>query len=286
MRFSGPAQAFSKYIASHGTTRISTSHGVSVDDGAANDYGSYAQIISGANLTHDCYGFWINLNDATTGGACTPGMVTIGVDPAGGTSYTTLVPDFILGPAAPLYGSPGTPGIWSYWPMFIKAGSSVGIKWQTQDTTANTLNAFGLFHCAPLHPESVWAGGSCTVFGVTAASTIGTVITPGSGVEGGWTEIGTLAASYNYWNIGVSFDDTTNTIQEYYFDLSIGDASNKLVVIQNLRVHGFTDETMSTPMHPPWQHYGRGVSGDKVYIRCFSGVGAPDITYVAAYGVR
>lgn len=89
-----------------GTTRPANGMGATVTPGN-NTKGSYAQVFTA--LEHDVYFIAIQINNATATGVVNT-LIDIGVDPAGGTSYTVLIPDLIAPGASGLLGNSATGG--------------------------------------------------------------------------------------------------------------------------------------------------------------------------------
>lgn len=223
-------------------TQPSTTYGTSIAPGTSNAYGSYASVLAGASLTSDAYAIEVIASSTYTNATDRGVLVTIGFDPAGGTSfsglggvsgneinhlwctgayswYTNLVP---FGGARFLF------------PLFIKAGTSIGAKAQTNDAAAGTCYVAVKLWCQPKRPELVRAGSFVRTFGVTTASTTATAITQGTASEGSWTSVGTAADSLWYLETGLGAKTNAGVNGLSHSDVAIGDGSNKRVVLRDL----------------------------------------------------
>src|SRR5262249_15219377 len=147
-----------------------------------NAYGSYATLISGASLTDDVYEITININSVGISAAARDCLVSIGIDPAGGTSFTNLV-DLVCGPAV-TYSEASTTllggGVSFTFPFFIKAGTSIGAAAAVNSATLTAINVWVQCKCRPSRPDLVWAGTYIDEFGVSTGTSAGTAITPGT----------------------------------------------------------------------------------------------------------
>ncbi len=265
-------------------TRPAASLGVSVTPGN-NTYGSYAELIDGALVTHDVYAMVINVNSGAVTTAAKDTIVTIGIDPSAGTSYTDTIADLLAPSTSFLTGNASTRGGVSYFfPLFIKAGGSIAAKASVNNATVGTVRVQAMLYCKPSRPDAMEPCSFVQTFGATVASSSGTSVTPGGASEGSWTEIGTLTKTIRWieWGVGINSGTFTTQSNGYHVDIGIGDASNKKTVIQNGYCETCNDESF---LKPPSGSPCIGVSGDKVYARIQAGPNAADSNMsVCIYG--
>jgi hypothetical protein len=267
-----------------GATRIAAAWGATVTPAQNAKSGAWAQLLSAANVSKDVFGIWISFNSNATSTAARDTIVDIGVDPAGGTSYTVLIPDLLASSAAPATTSSG--GIHYFFPIWIKAGSTVAARASVNNATVGTLRARARIVGEPRRLDNVRVGTKVKAYGITAASSTGTAITAGTTSEGAWTSLGTIAAGDNpwFWQLGMGVNNGTITAVAYTGDLGIGDASNKAIVIENRVWNGSTTEQF-------WddgvcdQSYYQAQDGDIVYGRLQASGTAITGLSLAAYGV-
>lgn len=267
-------------LQSHGTTRPSNTWGVQATAGTGQAYGSYAQIIAGSAVTADAYGILLTVHSFFTSAGATKrqGVVTIGLDPAGGTSYTDTLTDIVV-------DSPGNlltaGGVQFFFPWFIPSGASIGVKVKNQENSQTARVACVLF-CKPRTPEAARKGRKWRVFGQSGVA--GTTFTPGTTGEGAWASLGTVADDdLWWWQVAMTASDATYGATCEHVDLGIGDASNKhLVIVNNQWV-----KTTSEDVHRGFDGQGawRAKNGDIVYIRGQSSGTADTGTTGAAYAV-
>lgn len=278
------AGAYGWSFSSTGTTRPAAAWGTSITPGN-NTYGSYTQVLSGANVAKDVFGILIHINSNATSTAARDTIVTIGVDPAGGTSYTDLIPNLLGSSAAGAISIAGGSGIHYFFPLWIKSGSTVAAKASVNNATVGTLRVriqvFGL----PRDRRNIVVGTKCLAYGITAGSSTGTSVTPGTTNEGSWTSLGTIASTDNpwWWQYGMGVNNGTITAVSYGSDLGIGDASNKVIVGEDRIWTGSTAETWSDD--GVGQGYYQAKAGDIVYGRSQASGTAITGLSMAAYGV-
>jgi hypothetical protein len=227
------------FRASNHTTRPSTTFGTSVTPGN-NTMGGWQQLLSGATVAQDVFGIMIQINNGS--GASRDILVDIGVDPAGGSSYSVVIP-YLIGSCA---GANGFGGIWYYFPLWIRAGSSIAARASVNNATVGTVRVYAKVFGQPQNPENIKVGTYVDAHGITTGTSNGTAITSGTTSEGAWT---TLNASTTrqawWWQMGFGINNGTITALVWSMDLGIGDGSNKAVVIEDLIAYTDTSERIN-----------------------------------------
>lgn len=222
--FSGYAFTYDNWGANPSTTP-----GTSVTPGASNVEGSWTQVATGANIAQDCYWLMIAVIGGATSTAAKNHLLDIGVDPAGGTSYTAIISNIVCGNTAAA-GS----GLRNFrFPFFIRAGSSVAVRVQGSNATAGTVRVCAKFYGQPTNPENVPIGSIAQTFG-TITSSNGTSFTPGNAADGSWVSLGTATTALWWWQVGVQIDNGTQSAHQTYVDIAVGDVTNKKVISRNL----------------------------------------------------
>lgn len=275
---------YSWRVDSVGTTRPAAALGATVTP-AQNSKGSYAQVFSA--LARDVFFLAININSNNVAAAARDTIVDIGVDPAGGTSYTVLIPD-LLGSCASSLGSLSASagvGIWYQFPIWIKSGSTVGARASVNNATVGTLRVRGFAFGSPKRADLVKVGTKCTAYGITAASSAGTAVTSGTTSEGAWTSLGSIATPTWWWQLGVGVNDGTMSALSYFADLGVGDASNKFAVIENEAIMTSGSEALCKEGSVPGCMFETPSSGQTVYGRLQCSGTADASLSMAAYGV-
>lgn len=209
------------------TTRPATAMGTTITPGN-NTYGSYTEILSGANITKDCFGILININSMSSPGAAKDGICTIGIDTSGGTSYATFIPDLLCSCAHNYATAPL--GHWYYFPIFIPAGSALAAQASVNNATVGTSNVAVWLYGAPTRPENLIYGYGVESIGINAASSSGTSVTAGEASEGSWTLLGTTTRRSVSWQYGMGCNDSTMGGKIYHADLSYGDGTNQIII--------------------------------------------------------
>jgi hypothetical protein len=218
------------WVYDSGDTPAST-YGVSVTLGLSSAEGSWTQVASSANCAYDVYGFLLWIGGTTTSAINHECTLDVGVDPAGGSSYTEVIPNLLCGKSTTLVTGNA---FCRYFPLFIKAGSSIAVRGSTSYSGQPggcrvRIMLFG----KPSNPHQIRAGQYAEGIG-TVTSNSGVSFTPVSGSEGSWASLGTTTRSL-WWAV-LTFSISNGTIAAQYtnIDLAVGDGSNYDIIIENL----------------------------------------------------
>jgi hypothetical protein len=248
---------------------------------AQNSKGSYAEYIDGALVTFDVYGIEINFNTNSRSAAIGNTLVDIGIDPAAGTTYQVVIPNLSATHACPL--NVGQSGFWYYFPLFVPAGSSIAARASIDNATVGTLRSLIRLFGEPRYPEAVRVGRRCEAVGAVTATSEGTVVVAGGASEGTWTSVGTLARDAWWFQLGVCASDTSLSAGTCFWDMAVGDATNKRIISQPIcrtMVTGTGEEFSMLN-----QMYGcclDAKAGQTVYVRGqHSGTPDTDVTCIA-----
>lgn len=267
-------------------TRPATAFGTAITPGN-NAYGSYATLISGANLTFDCLDLTVVVNNVFISTNARDCIVSLGIDPAGGTSYTSIA-DLVCGPASGYqFGSDGMIGTAFRFPLWLRSGTSIGVAASVNSSLLFNLNAFCKVRGLPSMPHALWVGSYIDQYGVSVATSAGTAFTPGGVSEGVYTQIGTLSRPAYAFEFGMGVNDATMSQSNLDVDVAIGatgdtSTANKLIVIPNATVSTSALESISKPYAV---EYGNGATGAGLYLRAQLG-GTIDSNYsVAIYAI-
>lgn len=258
-------------------TRPAAAWGTSITPGN-NTYGSYVQVLTATS--DETYLMRIVLNSFAVTSAARDALVTIGIDPAGGTSYTDLITD-LLASCAHTYTA--GPVVYEF-PLRVPAGATIAAKASVNNATVGTGNVAIELFGRPSRPELVKAGSFVQTFGSTPASSSGTAVTIGTTAEGAWTQIGSaLTVPIWAWEFGIGLNNATIVGNTIHVDLGLGNATSRKVAIPNAYVCTTTVETITKPAA---LRTVLGAVGDLVYVRAQCGPGAADTTAsFCAYGV-
>lgn len=261
-------------------TRPATNQGTSVTP-QQNSFSAAFTDVGVLNSTYDCYEIEVYAHTVATATENRMLSLRIGADPAGGTSYSTIIDDLLMGSSSVITSSQV---VCYRFPLFIKAGTSLGVKASVLSTTLTAVRVMIRLYCRPTRPDLLRVGRFVTTIGVgTPATPTGTAITPGTASEGTFVEIGTLSRSIFFIDYGMSVDDTTMTTAVLHTDIALGDGSNKRNVIQNDLMLTNANEFICRLL--PAGRYCRGANGDKIYARSQSSAALDSNYSVAAYVV-
>lgn len=232
-----------KWSVESATGRPAASFGTTVTAAAsANTMGSWATVLSGASVTEDVWAILININSVGASTTNTAALMDIGIDEAGGTSYTTKIPYLICGNAS-TYTVGG--GVYYYFPLFIKAGSSIGARFQNV-TASRTARCWVTLYGSPARPETTRVGYVVEALGINAGTSTGTSITAGTTGEGAWTSIGTLAEPAWWWQIGHNYTGTSQVAAAWHWDIASNSAGD-VKLVTSIRTESTSAELISNP---------------------------------------
>lgn len=250
---------------------------------ASGTFSTYATLVSAANIPHDVYAIYLNFNNNASSATIRNTLVNIGVDNAGGTNFQTVIPELMCGGASPL--SIGAGGIWYYFPLYIPAGSSIGI--QAGSTVATAFSTAIWLYGKPRRPEAIRAGSYVTAFGTTlGTSWRGTNVTPGTTADGTLTQIGaTTTRGHWWWQAGFSTADTTMTAAALALDVLAGSSTtlNKTLIENQIWITTGAEQISSFPQFPG--SYNNVAVGENIYARLQSSGNADTGSNIAVYGL-
>lgn len=202
---------------------VATTPGVAITSGSGAK-GSWYTVVSAANCTNDVYFLKLWCLAGASVGSIRDILYDIGVDLAGGTSFVPLISNIAVSQSASAMNG----GIWCEFPIFIKAGSSIGVR--AQSNTAGTSRANLYIYGRPSKPEVVSVGQYSETLGVSGNA--GTAITPGnSAAWSSWVSLGTTSQRLWHWHIMGGFSNATTTSLMYMMELAVGDGTTYDTII-------------------------------------------------------
>ena len=195
-----------------------TDPGMAITPGTSNADGTAVTLLSA--LTHDVHYLSVGLAGFFVSIAAHYSLCDILIDPAGGTAWSTLVEDLVCG-----FTWNGNVTLFYHFPIYIPAGTSIGAQARTSHTVASAVAKVLVYARGnPSNPGIWWCGSGVETLGVTAASSIGTSLTPGnSGTWGSWTSIGSpTTRRYGTVSIGANGTDAGASGLGYHLQIGYG----------------------------------------------------------------
>lgn len=257
--------------------RPASGHGTFLN-GGNNTKGSWVQIFTGSEIAYDVWRITINIGSGAASASARDTILDVGYDPAGGSSYTVLIPDLLAANSAP-YATFGS--ITYRFPIHIPAGSSVAVRASVNNSTA-TLRAWATVDGRPTNPEMVWKGTKVEAIGITAATSSGTTVTPGTTSEGSWTSLGTVSERARYWEVGLGVNDSTMAAVGYHLDLSAGSSGGDVAIITDALTCTTSAEQQFSSSNGTYRTVG---AGSTIWGRCQCSGTADSNISLAAYAV-
>ena len=183
---SGPNWAY--YTDNMPSTPSASQFGTTVTAGANDTMGTAVTCISA--LSHDCEYMQIFPGGYASSTNAGETIMDILFDPAGGTSWTTLISGLLVGHTRSRSTSTPSPLCYDF-PIWLPSGTSIGAQAQTHLTTTDAGEVIISVRGGNRNPASWWCGQGVETIGVDRTSSQGTLITPGnSGAFSSWTSLG------------------------------------------------------------------------------------------------
>jgi hypothetical protein len=268
-------------IDNYGTTLTDTGQGVALTASATtNTKGTTVSMWAGASVVDDVYGVGITFCGADTSATIIRFLADLMIDPAGGTTWTALINNLYVNSPALTGG-----GYRYYFPILIKAGTSIGMRIQS-NVASQTCRVAVQLYGKPTHPELTKVGSRVETYGAVTSTTSGTAVTPGAGVTGTYVSVGTTAGECWWWQWGgVGCADTTQQLNALMGDVACGDATNKKVCADSITQNNTAAEQSGKEalgLRPPYRVIG---AGQTVYVRVSGSVAGDTTTTTTAYAV-
>ena len=219
--FGGGVPETNVTAASQGTTVTASS--------TANSKGSWVSLID--PTSGPSYGICVRVQEVHASATVANLLLDIGYGPTGGGNEVVLLPDLGCGAAADHTTAIG--GKDFFFPVYVPAGVRVSAR-----AAASTASDTALVQIHLLK-RSLWPvrGGPVSAYGVVAASSRGTSITPGTNAFGSWTllQAGPLNRPHTLWYCAMDGQADTTMIdnRHHLVQLGIGpDSSNVTPIFQ------------------------------------------------------
>jgi hypothetical protein len=237
-------------------------------------------------LTHDVEYLRLAISATVPGAAINDILLTILVDPAGGTSWSVLIPFLIVGALGDVSTSgavPAAPAGHYDFPIWIPAGASVGVRARTAHTVAQSVKVAAFAHGGNRNPASWWCGQRVTTIAINASESTGQMHTSGaSGSFSDWANLGsTLGADCGALQFGVN-GPQTGLYQAKAYQFEFGVAS---VRIGPPIFRSFTTSEAGWIL-PTGPIFRQLAAGTQLMVRAACNTTSPQALGVAAYAVH
>lgn len=271
---------FQWYYSNTLTTQPAAAYGTTITPNNGTSYGSWAQVATAGDMAQDTYGVYINFNSGSTSSATRNILCEMGVDNAGGTSYQSVIPYLIAGNSYPYTTPPG--GIFYYFPLYIKSGSTVAFRAMSNSSTTFRVSVY--FYGQPRRPDAQRVGSYVDAFGFDTTNRAGTAITAGTTSEGSWTQLGsTTTRSYWWWQAGFNINNASMSTGTFHVDLSAGNSTSKKLINENQQWSASSSEQIGCI--PAFQNaYNNVATGSIIYGRAQASATTSGTTMIA-YGL-
>jgi hypothetical protein len=228
VRLRPPPFFFTKYTSNWPTTVPANGIlGTSFTVGVSGAEGTPVALLA-APLTHDVHFVVLRFAGGNISTNDYDAIADILWDPAGGTSWSELIPSLLYGFTPSLSTTIGFT-LRYFFPLFIPAGANLAVRGKKTTATAGTtdrclIELFG----HPNIPGRWWCGQKVVPFGITEGSAHGARITTGTGgAFGSWTNVGAVTpARLGAIQMGVGPSDSAALANGHFWE--VGYNSTKL----------------------------------------------------------
>ncbi len=175
-----------------------TGFGVAITAGTSSADGAPVTLLP--SLSHDCEYLWLGLSGIGNSGGANAALMDVLVDPAGGTDWSELISDLLVGFSGNVTYNSNGQGIpvEYHFPVWIPAGASVGARIRMANASAPTgTRVMAVAAGGNRNPASWWCGQKVeTVGDMVPGSSLGQIVTPGaSGAYSDWVDLGSPIAA-------------------------------------------------------------------------------------------
>lgn len=214
-----PPFQFAYCTDNNGLVALST-HGTAFTAGISNADGTPVSLVTA--VAHDVHRIVVSFSNTDTVNTALYMLADLLVDPAGGSSWATLIADMLIGMVDTIGGT-GASNVTFDFPLFVPAGSSFGLQARTSHSAAPTSQCSIWLFGEPSRPDVWWCGQAVETIGVTAATSRGTSVAAGaSGTWGSWTSIGsTTSRRFGALQMGIQGTDASAVGTSYYFQAGV-----------------------------------------------------------------
>ncbi len=249
--------------------------------GIPHNDGAWAQL---GTVGVEAGGFYLYIGRlGSTGGPLNPfsGLIDIGYDPAGGTTYAVIVPDIYAATGGPGRGPPW----WMFWPIPLQEGATVAARWRASTTTKNakvTLYPVSFGWSSPFRLQQALN------YGTIGGSSTATQIDPGgtANTKGGWVQLtSSTSIPLRHLTIVTHQENAAGSNANWRVDIGAGASGSEIVIVPDLLL---TALALNDNCYPAAKGFWRDIpSGTRLAVQAACSItDATDRLFKAAlYGV-
>lgn len=245
-----------------------------------NTFGSWVQLVAGGANTADTYMLTLTVHGVMVAGRNRQALVDIGIDRAGGSSYTVVIPEVNVARierSSPYVSN----GLTIPFPLKIPSGASIAIRGYVNDATVGQFYASCMLSGMPERRVRLTYGEKCVVIGSVPSESRGTYVDPGSntghtvaGITGTYVALGSAITTDLHSFIMQIGRDGTNTAKIVVSgDLAYGDASNKCLLLEHCK-YAMSEGEDSRQWQPGIRREHVAPAGSIIYARLVAGSGS------------
>lgn len=208
-------------------TNVSVStDSTTVTAGTSNADGTAVTLLSA--LSRDLHLITVGIGNILTSSQDNSALADLLYDPAGGTSWSSLVDDLLCGWSSTIGGAQDL-NVYYAFPIWVPAGASIGMRIRKTGGTASSAKVRVYGFGDPANPDLWWCGQKVESLGIDASNSKGTDVTPGTSSSfGSWTAIGTSTRRYGALNFGIGLAGVTSVTANHRYNFEMGSGSARI----------------------------------------------------------
>lgn len=220
--------------------------------------GTWVQMFTAAEVAFDIFSIYVYASDVAVSNTDTRALLDIGADPAAGTAYSVVIPDFLIGFMTDQFALAGNMAIL---PCYIPAGSTIAIRHQSAQ--ASNTAEMGLVLYGGIAADNPFPHRGLVVpYGVTVSTSDG--VSPanaGADTEGAWVElVASTTHPHRGLTVGIQQSGTITSGAGFFIDIGIGAAASEVPIIEDIWCFMTTADDLNIMTHgrDVWQPIPEG----------------------------
>jgi hypothetical protein len=275
-----PSSGYSYQVDNFGANPSATP-GTAVTPGTSSAEGSWTQLLTA--LAYDLHAFYLQAHAGSVASQNKMHLLDLGIDPAGGSSYTAVLNNLAIGSADALANGLTHP---FFFPLRLPAGATVAARVQGVNATATAVRVMIQGYGQPSGAHLLPVGTTSETIG-TITSTAGVSFTPGAAADGAWQALGTTTKRLWWWQGAFQINSNAISARQTYVDLGVGDATTKRTLCRMMAIATGAEtirETLGARLVWP-ANYCVVPAGSTLYVRGRTAGGSADVHNAVAIGV-
>lgn len=176
---------------------------------SANTKGNTSTVLTAVDFDVHCIA--VGFAGANLAGASRACLADVMYDPAGGTSWSVLIPNLLHGQSLSIQALVTHQEVYVF-PVYVPSGASFGVRGQCINSGSVVFSSVVWVWGEPSRPEMWWCGQAVEAVGPNTATSLGVAITPTDGAYTSWTTLGTSVRPFGAFQMGIGPSSDSNQL--------------------------------------------------------------------------